>query len=219
MEFSGVLWDMDGTIVDTEPYWIEAEHRLTAQYGLPWSEEEGLKLVGNALSVSAQVFIDLGVPLEPLEIINRLTQDVIAQVQQRVPFRPGVRELFGQLRRVGIPSAMVTMSFRPLADAVVASLPEGTFDAVITGDEVEHGKPHPEPYEVGAKALGLRAQDCIAIEDSLNGALSASSAGARTLVVPCHIDIPDDPRWSIVHSLEGLSLEDFAKAATCRQSK
>ena len=219
MEFSGVLWDMDGTIVDTEPYWIEAEHRLTAEFGLPWSEEEGLKLVGNALTVSAQVFIDLGVPLEPLEIINRLTRDVIAQVQERVPFRPGVRDMFAQLRAAGIPSAMVTMSFRPLADAVVANLPEGTFDAVITGDEVQHGKPHPEPYEVGAKALGLRPQQCIAIEDSLNGAFSASSAGAHTLVVPCHVDIPEDPRWSIAQSLDGLSLVDFQQAAISRQSQ
>ena len=212
MDISGVLWDMDGTIVDTEPYWINAETRLMADFGMPWTEEDGLQLVGNALTVSAQVFIDRGVPLEPLEIIGRLTDDVIAQVRERVPYRPGARELLAQLREAEIPCAVVTMSFRALADAVVAA-------PVVTGDEVEHGKPHPEPYATGAKALGVPAGECIAIEDSRTGAISASSAGAHTLVVPCHVDIPADERWSKADSLEGFSIDDLIEAATGRRSQ
>ena len=83
-----------------------------------------------------------------------------------------------------MPNALVTMSWRSLATAVVEALPEGTFAAVVTGDEVEHGKPHPEPYHAAARMLGVEARDCIAIEDSPTGVRSAVAAGVPTIAVP-----------------------------------
>ena len=144
---AAVLWDMDGTIVDTEPYWIAAEHDIVEAAGGVWNAEFAHELVGQDLLVSAE-FILAHSPIEaaPEEIVAMLLERVIVSVREHVPWRPGARELLTDLAAHGVPSALVTMSWRSFADAVLAALPEGTFAAVVTGDEVEHGKPHPEPY-------------------------------------------------------------------------
>jgi HAD superfamily hydrolase (TIGR01509 family) len=188
---AAVLWDMDGTLVDTEPYWITAEHAIVEQAGGVWSDEYAHQLVGNDLMVSAQFIRDHSpVDLEPVEIIEDLLERVIAQVRDHVPWRPGAVELLTALGEAGVPSALVTMSWRSLAEAVVGALPAGTFAAVVTGDEVEHGKPHPEPYLAAARSLGVGVGQCVAIEDSPTGVRSAVAAGVPTLAVPHVVAVP-----------------------------
>jgi beta-phosphoglucomutase-like phosphatase (HAD superfamily) len=143
---AAVLWDMDGTLVDTEPYWIAEERALVELHGGVWTDEHAYQLVGNDLMVSAQYILDHApVPLTPVEVVHELLAGVVRRVSRHVPWRPGARELLEALGEAGVPCALVTMSWRSLADVFVASLPAGTFAAVITGDEVTHGKPHPEP--------------------------------------------------------------------------
>ena len=103
---------------------------------------------------------------------------------------PRALELLTDLRFAGIPCALVTMSYRRLTDLLEAALPEPLFDVVVTGDEVSRGKPHPDPYETAAAALGLDPADCVAIEDSEAGMRSAVSAGVPTLVVPSVKPVP-----------------------------
>lgn len=110
---AAVLWDMDGTLVDTEPYWIRAETELMNAHGLPWSEEQGLEFVGNELIVSARMMREAGLDLPAEEIVETLMGNVIAQIRESVPFRPGALELLAELKAEGIPSVMVTMSYRP----------------------------------------------------------------------------------------------------------
>jgi HAD superfamily hydrolase (TIGR01509 family) len=201
---------MDGTLVDTEPYWITAEHGIVEEAGGVWNEEYAHQLVGNDLMVSAQFIRDNSpVELEPVEIIEELLARVIVQVREHVPWRPGARELLASLREAGVPSALVTMSWRSLADAVVAALPEGTFEVLITGDEVEHGKPHPEPYLAAARALGVEVADCVAIEDSPTGVRSAVTAGVPTLAVPHVVPVPLTVGAVQVPSLQGIEPRDL----------
>ncbi|HEV7148922.1 MAG TPA: HAD family phosphatase [Pedococcus sp.] len=201
---------MDGTLVDTEPYWITAEHAIVEEAGGVWSDEYAHQLVGNDLMVSAQFIQDHSpVELEPLQIIEELLKRVIAQVREHVPWRPGAVELLTALGEQGVPNALVTMSWRSLADAVVSALPEGTFATVITGDEVEHGKPHPEPYLAAADALGVAVADCIAIEDSPTGVRSAVAAGVPTLAVPHVVPVPLTAGAVQVPSLLGLAPVDL----------
>jgi HAD superfamily hydrolase (TIGR01509 family) len=127
-----------------------------------------------------------------------------------VPWRPGARELLEALRAEGVPSALVTMSWRSLADAVVAALPDGAFAVVVTGDEVAHGKPHPEPYRAAARLLGVEPEDCVAIEDSNTGAKSAVAAGCTVLCVPHHVPILEGERRVFVDSLRGLDTAGLA---------
>lgn len=207
---AAVFWDMDGTLVDTEPYWINAEHAIVEEAGGVWNDEYAHQLVGNDLMVSAEFIRDNSpITLEPVEIVEDLLRRVIAQVTEHVPWRPGAIELLSALREAGVPNALVTMSWRSLADSVLAALPEGTFAAVITGDEVEHGKPHPEPYLAAARALGVEVTDCIAIEDSPTGVRSAVAAGVPTLAVPHVVPVPIIAGAVQAPSLRGLTPADL----------
>jgi HAD superfamily hydrolase (TIGR01509 family) len=201
-----VFWDMDGTLVDTEPYWISAEHEIVEEHGGTWSEEFAHQLVGNDLYVSAQFIRDHSpITWEPQRIVEELLVRVVAAVRRDVPWRPGARELIGDLVAAGVPNVLVTMSWRSLADAVVEHLPAGTFAALITGDAVTHGKPHPEPYRAAARALGIDPGDGVAIEDSPTGVRSAVAAGVPTLAVPCVVDVPPMAGVIRIDSLAGMT--------------
>jgi HAD superfamily hydrolase (TIGR01509 family) len=214
---AAVFWDMDGTLVDTEPYWVSAEHALVEEHGGSWSEEYAHQLVGNDLMVSAEFIRDHApVPLDPLRIVDELLVRVIARVREHVPWRPGARELLEDLRLSGVPCALVTMSWRSLADAVVTALPARTFAAVITGDEVEHGKPHPEPYLAAARALGVHVDDCVAIEDSPTGVRSAAEAGVPTIAVPHVVAVPRIRGSVHVPTLRGVRAADLMDVVAVR---
>ncbi|MBE0011731.1 HAD family hydrolase [Arthrobacter sp. AET 35A] len=211
-----VLWDMDGTIVDTEPYWIQAEKDLVAAHGGTWSTTQAEALVGQALSFSAGALQEAGVALSIRDIIDHLIAEVEARVAESAPWRPGARELLAELVAQGIPCAMVTMSERPLADEVVRQLPPGTFDFLVTGDMVQRGKPDPEPYQLAFDALGgadgaLMKHRVVAIEDSLPGATSAEAAGLVALAVPHMGPLPTDRGWYEWPTLANRTVADLTR--------
>ena len=207
MDLAAVLWDMDGTLVDTEPYWIDAEHELVARHGGTWTEDDAHSIVGFDLIDAGRELHQRGsVDLEPAEIAAWLLDRVIARVAEGLPWRPGVPELLAECVAAGVPCAMVTMSWRPLADAVIAAAPSGSFAVSITGDEVANGKPDPEPYRAAAAALGVDPGDCVAIEDSPTGAASALAAGCVTLGVPHVVPVPPAIGLTLVDSLVGIDL-------------
>ena len=209
---AAVLWDMDGTLVDTEPYWIEVEHELVHAHGGTWTREHALQLVGNDLLSSARYIREHGgVDLEPAEIVELLLAGVIARTEDQVPWRPGARELLSRLNETGVPCALVTMSYRSFARSVLDALPAGTFEVVVTGDSVSRGKPDPEPYLQAARLLGVPPESCLAIEDTNTGARSAESAGARVLVVPNHVPVLEGKRRFFRDTLEGLDLDDLGR--------
>ena len=207
----GVLWDMDGTLIDTEPYWMEAEHDVIESHGGTWSEEQAFQLVGNALPVSGRIIAEqTGIPMTPAEIVDALLERVVVKLREHVPWRPGARELLLAARDAGVPCALVTMSYESFARVLIEALPEGTFEVVVTGDMVEHGKPHPEPYERAAAELALRPDQCVAIEDSATGVRSAVAAGVPTLAVPHLVEIPQLDGLLVVPSLAQVHLRDVA---------
>jgi len=197
-----VLWDMDGTLVDTEPYWIEVEAELVAAHGGTWTHADAMNLVGNDLLDSGRYIREVGgVDLEPAEIVEILLDGVIEHISREVPWRPGAVALLADLNSAGIPCALVTMSYRRFVKPVLDALPAGTFQVVITGDAVQQGKPHPEPYLKAAALLGVKPADTLAIEDSNTGARSAESAGCTVLVVPNHVPVLESERRVFADSL------------------
>ncbi len=206
-----VLWDMDGTIVDTEPYWMACEFELAEKYGGTWSRQHALAVVGGDLIDSATYMRrHMGIDRTPLQIVDELLDGVVRMVEHEVPWCPGARELLAGLRDLEIPCALVTMSWRRFVEPVVAALPPGSFAALVCGDEVSHGKPHPAPYLRAAELLGLAPEQTLAIEDSPTGTASAVAAGCDVLVVPSHVQVPPGPGHVIRESLVGLEAHDLA---------
>src|SRR5699024_578208 len=207
--------DMDGTLVDTEPYWIATETGMATEHGGTWTHEQALGMVGRPITDTADELSARGVPGTREEIATELGHRVARHIRSEgPPWRPGARELLTALGAAGVPCALVTMSYREMAQAVLDTLPGDTFAAVVTGDEVTHGKPHPEPYLTAARMLDVDIRECVAIEDSLPGVASAEASGAATVAVPLMVDIPPAPGRGLLRSLAGVTVGDLATIAS-----
>jgi len=202
-----VLWDLDGTLMNSEPFWMGAETRLAADFGVEWTEAHARSVVGIPIDRASAELVRAGVDLPVSQVAENLVASVAAEVQAHVPWQPGARELLAALREAGVPCALVTMSFPSIADAVIRGCPEGTFGAVVTGDQVSEGKPDPEGYLTAAARLGVDIERCVVVEDSPSGIGAGLASGARTVGVQVIVDVPPRPGLSRTDSLLRLSLE------------
>ncbi len=206
---AAVLWDMDGTLIDSEPFWLLSESRLAADYGTVWTEAHGHELIGKSLYDSSAIIKErLSIKdLSIQEVIDRLTDDVVSHLKSQLPWRPGALELLMAIKQAGIPTALVTMSMRRMAFAVADQIPFQAFDVVVAGDDVMRGKPDPEPYLKAAELLGVDPKHCIAFEDSRTGLASAEAAGCVAVGIPNIVPIPQAPGRILFDSLTELDLE------------
>ena len=196
---------MDGTIVDSEEYWIVAELELVNLFGGTWTHEDGLALVGNGLPQTAAKLQEHGVELSIDEIIQALTNRVLEQIEVAVPWRPGAVELIHQFQEAGIPQALVTMSIERMARKVAAVIPGTPLTEVVAGDNVLKTKPDPEAYLLAAERLEVDISQCIAFEDSPSGCRSAHSAGAVTVGVTNLVSLDGIPTDVTLETLVGVS--------------
>jgi HAD superfamily hydrolase (TIGR01509 family) len=203
---------MDGTIIDSEPYWMASEQALAAEHNGNWTAKDGLDIIGMDLDESSKVIKDrANIPLEPDEIKNRLTNDVQSKLAKVVPWRPGAQELLLDLRKHNVKTALVTMALHRMAQQVVDAIPFDAFDVIVAGDDVTRGKPHPEAYEKAAALLGFETKNCIAFEDSITGLSSAEAAGTYAIGIPNIIEIPAKPGRVIWPTLEGVTYKQLRK--------
>ena len=210
---AAVLWDLDGTMVDTEPLWFEAEYALAARHGATWSNEHGKNLVGNSLPVSgAYIREHMGLSMSVEDILEELMRFMETHSAERAAFQPGALELLAELRDAGVPCALVTMSYRRLVEPLLPRMGEGAFAATVCGDEVVHGKPHPEAYLRAAELLGVDPADCIVIEDSPGGAAAGEASGAAVVVVPHVVAVPAGARRVEIPTLDGLGVAGLVAA-------
>ena len=208
---AAVLWDMDGTLIDSEPYWMQSEGALAQSYGGVWTEADAHQMIGKSLYDSSALLKDkFGIEdLSVQEVIDRMTNEVIENLKKNLPFRPGAVELLLELKRRGIKTALVTMSLRTMAQTVADRIGFEAFDVIVAGDDVTMGKPHPEPYLKAAELLGVDVTECIAFEDSHSGLASAEAAGTHAIGVPNLIPLPKRPTNKIIASLSEVDLDEI----------
>ena len=198
---------MDGLLIDTEPIWFEVETQLLAEQGAPWSPADHGELVGtSAAFASAFLSRRLAGRLSPQEVAATILARMAERLSLTPPLQPGTSQLVKELDHAGVPRALVSSSARILVDAVLEGLAPLTFEVVVTGDDVQHTKPHPEPYQTAAMLLGVDPARCVALEDSPTGVASATAAGAMVVAVPSVAAIAPAQRRVVVPSLEAVDL-------------
>lgn len=209
-----VLWDMDGTLIDSEPAWILAQRTLVEQHSGVWSDDDWVALIGSDMPTTAAAISAKGVPGSATDITRALTSQVADALRAGIQWRPGAVALVQALRDAGVPQAIVTTSPMNIVEVVANALPAGAISVLITEESVRHGKPDPEPYLLAAQRLRADISRCVAVEDSPNGLQAAVLSGAAVLAVPCDVPIGLDPSWCRLDSLQGLTLADLAGLAS-----
>ncbi|MEA5637690.1 MAG: HAD family phosphatase, partial [Cutibacterium granulosum] len=210
--FAAVLWDFDGTLVNTEPRWAQAEDTLLARYGTSWGEDSHNFTGRPVIEVCQEMarIIDNGMSAQ--DVLTEFVA-IVAQLnrEQDVPWMPGVPQLLADLHEAGVPMAIATSALRRTVQPILDHVDPDWFGAVITADDVDHetAKPHPRPYLDAADALWVAATDCLVVEDSATGAAAAAAAGAVTLVVDGAATPGPAPRRVHRHDLSGLRTSDL----------
>ena len=208
-----VLWDMDGTLVDSEKLWTTSLHDTARWLGGALSPAAREAVVGGDMPRTlATLFDDLGLPhdAERMAAAERFLNDRTAELfGGGLSWRPGAQEALRLLDHLGWPTALVTNTERALTEAALDSIGREHFAVSVCADEVPFGKPDPDLYLRAAELLSVAPARCLAIEDSPSGALAAERAGAAVLVVPCDVPVPGGPGRVLRPSLVGLTRADL----------
>jgi HAD superfamily hydrolase (TIGR01509 family) len=210
-QIAAVLFDMDGTITDTEHYYLRAFDELAARDGVTLTDADREAMIGASFETMFEVAAAAGIGGGPQRLTPPLVEAVLAGIRSYVKWQPGALELLRALKTAGVPTGLVTMSYRALADEVVRQIPFPAFDVVVAGDEVERGKPDPQAYQVAAERLGVDIGDCIVIEDSATGVAAGLAAGATVVAVPFYTPLPESDAYTLWP--EGLAPRGIADLA------
>lgn len=203
-----VLFDMDGTLVDSEIIWDTGVEELAGLLGGALDPEVRSRMVGTNEDASVVMLLEsLGIPLTETPHHQTWLRTRMKELfAAGVAWKPGARELLLECRAAGIPTALVTSTPRELADIIIGHVGPDNFDLTVCGDEVERPKPDPVPYLAAAAKLGVDIERCVVIEDSVSGTSSALAAGAVTLAVPGDVELPAEIDVPRVDSLDGVDL-------------
>jgi HAD superfamily hydrolase (TIGR01509 family) len=200
-----VLFDMDGVLVDSEPIWYDVETALVEGMGGIWSRADQAKCIGGTVDWFCRYVIELtGSTRTPEDVEAEVVASMVARISDALTIHEGALELVDAVRARGARTALVTSSYRALVDPALHWLGAHRFDAVITGDEVTSGKPHPEPYLAACRSVGIDPSAAIVIEDSLSGVRSAEAAGCTVVVVPSVAPIEPADRRHVVASMAAI---------------
>ncbi|MFF3176863.1 HAD family hydrolase [Streptomyces sp. NPDC057900] len=206
---AAVLFDMDGTLVDTEVLWWETAREVAAGLGHRLTDADAPEVVGRAVADTAAHLI--GVTGAGAAALDRtaaeLTGSFFRKVDAGAPLRPGAAALLASLEAAGVPFALVSASPRSVVDAVVAgSLAGVDFAFTLSADDTVRTKPHPDPYRAAAERFAAAPSACVAVEDSPDGTASADAAGCAVLVVPSLLAVAPGRRRTFARSLDEVDL-------------
>jgi HAD superfamily hydrolase (TIGR01509 family) len=214
-----VLFDMDGLLIDSERIWFEVETEVMAWLGVEWTPEHQERLVGGSMQSTTAYMLALGDSravgsVSQEDIARRLLDGMAGRLREHVPLLPGAKELLAEVQDAGLPSALVSSTYRRVMEYALDGIGREFFTVTIAGDEVRETKPHPEPYLTAVRRLGVVAGRCVALEDSPNGVAAADAAGCVVVAVPSVVTIPAAAGRLVVESLCDLDLRRLAALVT-----
>lgn len=216
-KIQAVIFDLDGLLIDSEIVWNGVRTEIAAQQGIAWTEADHRAVMGVSTAEWVAYMIErLELDLSPAEVQEVVAGRMVASYRERIPFKPGAVEL---VHKAGehLPVGLASGSVRNLIDIVVAA-PEfaGCFAAVVSADEVGHGKPHPDVYLETARRLGVVPKACVCLEDSGHGIDAGKAAGMRVIAVPDPHFMPEAATLAhadvVVGSLTEVTLEMLTEA-------
>ena len=209
--FAAVLWDMDGTLIDSEPIWIQQEYELMASLGVNWSHEDAIHCVGGPMTrVDAYMRSNLDAATQelfpPMALTEQLLLRMADQMAEGVDFAPGAENLLKEFRTLGVKQGLVSASSRTLVDAAIISIGADYFEVTISDNDVESSKPNPEGYLKAAAQIGVDIENCLILEDSITGTTAAIESGAFVIGIPHVAKLPTGPKVVHIDSLEGTNM-------------
>lgn len=197
---------MDGTLIDSEPLWVEEERRLMESIGVEWTDEDARYCLGGPMTrVDEYMRVRSGGDFRPGELTTQLLDMVADRFSTSIPFATGARELLEEIESLAIPMALVSASPRNLMEKALISIGEGRFKTVISNNDVKSPKPDPEGYLKAAEQLGVSIERSLIIEDSVPGMGAAQSSGAFVLGIAHFSELPDGPKTVQRISLQGVT--------------
>jgi HAD superfamily hydrolase (TIGR01509 family) len=207
---SAILFDMDGTLIDSEPLWLKAEIEVMAEVGCHWDEQDQINCLGGPAERTERYMQERSQNIKPYGyFINRLHEVMRARITNELDLIPNALSLLKECKDAGIKTALVTASSRDLMTIVLKRFPPGTFDVVVSGDDVEKSKPDPAPYLLAAKQLSVDILKCLVLEDSLTGVQSGLSSGAKVIGIPHLVQMSEHPNLRVISSLDEITLSDI----------
>jgi len=209
LKMEAVLFDMDGTLINSEPYWLIAERFLMARYDHEWTEEDQAYCLGGPLPKVGAYMSNLAAQAhDAIYFENELVRLVAEQFTFGLEFMPGAQELGHDLMESQIAMALVSASPRLLVDCAIDLLPPGTFITSVSNQDVKVSKPNPESYLKAATHLGVDITKCLVLEDSRTGIDAGLASGAVVIGIPQLITYPPTSRLHLRRDLVGLKTAD-----------
>jgi HAD superfamily hydrolase (TIGR01509 family) len=181
-----VIFDLDGVLADSEPWWNEIDAKLLAEHGVTYRGEYHRNVLGVSYRLAVEFYkkaFGLSVPTD--EMMRRRGEIAADFFANRIDVFPPTKTVLQELRQMDLKLAVATSSVSASARPFLARHElTAFFETVVTGEEVEHGKPHPEIYLRAAEKLGITADACLVIEDALSGIAAAKAAQMRVAAIP-----------------------------------
>jgi len=184
--FHAVIFDLDGVLADSEPWWNEIDAKLLAEHGVTYRGEYHQNVLGVSYRLAVEFYKKaFGLSASIEELMRRRGEIATEFFANRVGLFPSTKRTLERLRdmkvRLAIATSSVSASARPFLDRHGLT---PFFDGIVTGDEIERGKPDPDIYLRAAKKLGIGADACLVIEDALSGIAAGKAAGMRVAAIP-----------------------------------
>jgi HAD superfamily hydrolase (TIGR01509 family) len=209
---SAILFDMDGTIIDSEPLWLQAEIQVMAELGCHWDEQDQINCLGGPMERTEKYMQDRSGNVKPYGYFGqRLNEVMKLKFVKDLVLIPNALELITKSKEAGLKTALVTASGRELMNSALTRFPENSFDIAISRDDVANSKPHPEPYLMAAERLKVKIDECLVLEDSMTGVRAGLDSGAQVVAISHILSIANEKNLRVISNLTEITFKQLVE--------